>query len=183
MESNSFKQNTLQFLLGKLLLGKTLFFYFLGEGIFVSVPICEHIKPSGARCASPAMRSQRFCYYHVGARECLPVGRGMFVDSRPRLADAPPEPEFPIPFLEDAAAIQIGYMQALYGITNHRLDPREARLILAALDGARTNLKQMEACVTACAKSTSAKTTKKQAASVKRASGKSSRTRLAKMRA
>lgn len=91
--------------------------------------------------------------------------------------------EFPIPFLEDAAAIQIGYMQALYGITNHRLDPREARLVLAALNGARTNLKQMEACVTACAKATSAKTTKKQAARVKRAGGKSSRARPAKMQA
>jgi hypothetical protein len=38
-------------------------------------------------------------------------------------------------------------MEALYGITNHRLDAREARLVLAALNGARTNLKQMEACV------------------------------------
>ena len=56
-------------------------------------------------------------------------------------------PEFPIPFLEDAAAIQIGYMQALYGITSRRLDPKQARLVLAALDGARSNLKQMEACV------------------------------------
>jgi len=113
----------------------------------MSVAICEHIKPGGARCASPAMRGQHFCYYHAGARQCLPVGRGMFQDPSPGLPDAPPMPEFPIPFLEDAAAIQIGYMQALYGITSHRLDPKQARLVLAALDGARTNLKQMEACV------------------------------------
>lgn len=119
----------------------------------MSVSLCEHIKPSGARCASPAMRGQRFCYYHAGARECLPVGRGMFQDPSPKFPDLPPMPEFPIPFLEDAAAIQIGYMQALYGITNHRLDPKQARLVLAALDGARTNLKQMEACVAACANS------------------------------
>jgi len=110
----------------------------------VSVSICEHIKPSGARCASPAMRGQRFCYYHAGARACLPVSRGMFQVPGPGSADLPPMPEFPIPFLEDAAAIQIGYMQALYGITSHRLDPKQARLVLAALDGARTNLKQME---------------------------------------
>lgn len=126
----------------------------------MSVSVCEHIKPSGARCASPAMRGQRFCYYHVGARQCLPVGRGMFQDPSPKLPDLPSMPEFPIPFLEDAASIQIGYMQALYGITSRRLDPKQARLVLAALDGARTNLKQMEACVSACANEVSDKKSK-----------------------
>ena len=117
----------------------------------MSVSVCQHIKPSGARCASPAMRGQRYCYYHLGARQCLPLGRGMFADPSPGLPDLPPMPTFPIPFLEDAAAVQIGYMQALYGIISKRLDSKQARLVLTALNGARSNLKQMEACVTACA--------------------------------
>ncbi len=100
----------------------------------------------------------------------------------PNAPDAPPMPEFPIPFLEDAAAIHIGYMQALYGITNHRLDPRQARLVLAALNGARTNLKQMEACVTACAKATSDKNKRKPPASVKSAGVTRSSARSAKAR-
>jgi len=80
--------------------------------------------------------------------------------------------EFPIPYLEDAAAIQIGYMQALYGITDHRLDPKRARLVLLALDGARSNLKQMEACVTAVANAAADRNRKKQPAGVKRGGAK-----------
>jgi hypothetical protein len=81
----------------------------------------------------------------------------MFVDPSPGLPDMPPMPTFPIPFLEDAAAVQIGYMQALYGIISKRLDSKQARLVLTALNGARSNLKQMEACVTACANGISGK--------------------------
>ena len=29
-----------------------------------SVPQCRHIKMDGLRCASPAMRGKRHCYYH-----------------------------------------------------------------------------------------------------------------------
>ncbi len=118
----------------------------------MSVPTCEHIKPSGVRCGSPAMRGQQYCFYHVGARACMPRVRAMFHEPSPHLPDAAPMPEFPISFLEDAAAIRIGYMQALYGITSHRLDLRQARLILTALRGASDDLKRMEACVAACAK-------------------------------
>jgi hypothetical protein len=98
------------------------------------------------------MRGQQYCFYHVGARACLPRVRAMFHEPSPQLPDAAPMPEFPIPFLEDAAAIQIGYMQALYGITSHRLELRQAKLVLSALRGASDNLKRMEACVAACAK-------------------------------
>ncbi len=147
----------------------------------MSVPICEHIKPSGARCASPALRGQSLCFYHSRLNECLPCGRNMFVAEKKNAAPGEwPIYEFPVPMLEDAAAIQIGYMQALYGITNHRLDPRQARLVLAALNGARTNLKQMEACVTACAKATSVQNTKKPPASVKSAGVTRSSARSAK---
>lgn len=116
----------------------------------MSIPLCEHIKPSGSRCASPAMRGQHYCFYHAGARACLPV-RGMFWKKSPDLPDAPRMATFPIPFLEDAAAIQIGYMQTLYALTSAEFDPKQARLALAALDGARRNLKQMEACIAAAA--------------------------------
>lgn len=140
----------------------------------MSVPICQHIKPGGQRCGSPAMNGQPYCYYHTGARACLPKVRAMFHDKSPHLPDAPPMPEFPIPFLEDAASIQIGYMQALYGITSDRLDLRKAKLVLTSLRGATDNLKRMEACVTACAQAASAKDAKKKmAASLRRSAAKS----------
>jgi hypothetical protein len=137
-----------------------LFFNFFQTGALVSdtkINLCHHIKASGVRCGSPAMRGMDYCFYHLGARQCLPVAHGMFVEPSPKLPDAPPMHDFPIPFLDDPAAIQIGYMQALYGITSKRLDPRQARLVLASLDGARRNLRQMEAYVTAIAKATAGK--------------------------
>ncbi len=30
----------------------------------MSVPTCAYLKPDGAVCNSPALRSQRFCYFH-----------------------------------------------------------------------------------------------------------------------
>lgn len=59
---------------------------------------------------------------------------------------------FPVPLLDDAAAIQIGFMQALHGVANRVLDPRRAKLILSALHGARMNLKQMEDCIRVAAR-------------------------------
>ncbi|HUI82929.1 MAG TPA: hypothetical protein VL240_01830 [Candidatus Binatia bacterium] len=129
-----------------------------------TVTLCHHTKASGARCGSPALRGMRYCFYHYGARQCLPVPRGMFVEPSPKLPDAPPMHDFPIPFLDDPAALQIGYMQALYGITSKRLELKQARLVLTALDGALRNLKQMEAFLGACAKGKAKAGAKKPAA-------------------
>ena len=134
----------------------------------MSVSICEHIKPSGNRCGSPAMRGQTKCFYHASLEHRLPAIRNMFLDYD---KNAPPGVwtfrEFPIPVLEDAVGIQIGFMQALHGVTNGNLDPRKAKLVLSALHGARMNLQQLEACFNACAKGAAGKKTKKQPASVK----------------
>src|SRR5277367_387106 len=32
-------------------------------------PECRHIKTSGGKCASPALRDQPWCYYHARQRE------------------------------------------------------------------------------------------------------------------
>lgn len=31
----------------------------------ITIAQCQRIKPDGARCGSPAMRSQKFCYHHI----------------------------------------------------------------------------------------------------------------------
>ena len=41
------------------------------------IPICQHFKPDGHRCGSPAMRGKRLCYHHGRMRPVLrhiPVG-------------------------------------------------------------------------------------------------------------
>jgi len=101
----------------------------------MSVPICEHLKSNGVRCGSPAIRGTRYCFYHLGARHCLMYPSAMIFERSPNLPDLPPMGEFPIPFLDDPAALQIAYMQALYAITSKRLDTRRSRLVLDALNG------------------------------------------------
>jgi len=78
----------------------------------VDFAICECTTIGGQRCGSPARNGQPYCYYHTGAPACLPRLRAIFHDKSPHLPGAPPMPEFPIPWLDDPAAIQIAYMQA-----------------------------------------------------------------------
>jgi hypothetical protein len=130
----------------------------------MTVPICEHIKPSGQRCGSPALRDKTFCYYHSGLEQCLPYGRNMFIAEKAKAAPGEwPIYEFPVPIFEDAAAIQIGFQQAIFGLVNGALSPRKTKLILSALHGARSNLKEMEKCLSACANAASRKNKKKPA--------------------
>jgi hypothetical protein len=144
-----------------------------------TVPICNHVKTNGVRCASPAVTGTDYCYYHLGARHCLPVSRGMFVEPSPNLKDAPPMPDFPMPFFDDPGAIQIGYMQTVYGIASKRLDPGRARLILSALNGASRNLKRMEIFVNGTGP-VSPKEGKKQALALKQAQARVRNQRKAK---
>jgi len=117
----------------------------------MSLQICEYIRTSGRRCGSPAMRDYKYCYYHAGQLQAMPMTT-MFVQENPN----PPAGEYPIagfqvPFLDDASAIQIGYMQLIHGVAHFRLDPRRARLILLALQGAAANLKHVETALAAMA--------------------------------
>jgi hypothetical protein len=29
-----------------------------------AIPLCNHVMPNGNTCGSPALRNQRFCYFH-----------------------------------------------------------------------------------------------------------------------
>lgn len=82
------------------------------------VQACRHIKPSGQRCKSPAMRDHSFCYFHAR------------VHRRTRSAD-PKELNFPVP--EDHAAIQESIAKLFDGIVNQRIGPKESSQILRGL--------------------------------------------------
>lgn len=109
--------------------------------------ICERIKPGGKRCGSPALKGERFCYYHHKLQVAMPAST-LFYE---RLPDAGPG-EIPyvlhdLPPLEDAASIQIGYMQVIHGVTNCGLELKAARVILSALHGAAKNLRLLDAAI------------------------------------
>ena len=61
---------------------------------------------------------------------------------------------FEFPYLEDAAAVQIGFMQFIYGVAQQRLEQWRARMILSALHGAAANLRLMDAATASCEKKT-----------------------------
>jgi len=117
----------------------------------MELPICEHIKPGGTRCGSPAVRDHQYCYHHAGLRKAVPATNLFVFLANPHSQDDP-YAQFELPYLEDGAAIQIGFMQLIHGVAQHRLEQWRARMILSALHGAAANLRLMEAATASCEK-------------------------------
>lgn len=116
----------------------------------MTLQICEHIKPGGTRCGSPALRGYNYCFYHHGMRQAMPMTT-MFVQENLNVPPGEtPVSAFEMPFLEDAASIQIAFMQLIHGVAHFRLEPRRAQIILSALHGAASNLRQLNASLPKC---------------------------------
>src|ERR1700691_3847672 len=115
------------------------------------IPICDHIKPSGRCCGSPAVNGYKRCFYHEGLAGSLPENRNLFTAYRRNGKPSDiPEMFFIMPRLEDAAAIQTAFMQVLHGVAIEALNPKKARLMLSALHGASANLNRLEQCLAQC---------------------------------
>ena len=117
----------------------------LGDEAEFSLTICEHIRPSGTRCGMLALRDQKFCYYHAKVRKTVPKNNLFVFLANPGRKENDPYDAFEFPYLEDAAAVQIGFMQFIYGVAQQRIEEWRARMILSALHGAAANLRLMDA--------------------------------------
>ena len=91
---------------------------------------CTHIKVTGARCDSPALRGEQFCYFHQHAH------RGVRRPSRSRL--------HPIALIESEEAIQASLMEVINGLLRNTLDVKRAELILRALHIAVKNARNVK---------------------------------------
>ena len=94
---------------------------------------CQHLKINGTQCGSPALRRNRFCFFHK-----------RFQDERIKLsADRARRgvATFVLPVLEDANAIQIALMQVMRLLVSQQMDHKTASLLLYALQTASTNLR------------------------------------------
>src|SRR5664280_1780960 len=100
-----------------------------GDEAECSLAICEHIKPSGTGCGSPALRDQKFCYYHSKVRKTVPKNNLFVFLDNPGCKENDPYWAFEFPYLEDAAAVQIAFMQFIYGVSQHRMEEWRARMI------------------------------------------------------
>jgi hypothetical protein len=124
----------------------------MGDEAEFSLAVCEHIRPSGTRCGMLALRDQKFCYYHAKVRKTVPKNNLFVFLANPGRKENDPNDAFEFPYLEDAAAVQIGFMQFIYGVAQQRIEQWRARMILSALHGAAANLRLMDAATASCEK-------------------------------
>ncbi len=94
-----------------------------------SIRLCARVKTNGVRCNNPALRGERYCYFHNRT-----IGRAARVDRM----------QHPMPLLEDANAIQVAIGRVIDGVLDGGLDTKKASVLLYALQTASLNLKQMK---------------------------------------
>ena len=95
-----------------------------------NVRTCTHIKVSGVRCGSPALRGEQFCYFHQR------LIRGVAMPPRPRLN--------PIAMIEDEESIQVALMEVINNLMCGTIELKRAELIIRALHVAAKNIARMK---------------------------------------
>jgi hypothetical protein len=93
-----------------------------------SVRVCTHIKVTGVRCGSPALRGEQFCYFHQR------MMRGVATPPNARL--------HPIALIENEEAIQASLMEVINALARNTIDLHRAQLILRALHIAVKNARR-----------------------------------------
>jgi hypothetical protein len=93
-----------------------------------SVKVCTHIKVTGVRCGSPALRGEQFCYFHQR------MIRGVQIPTNARL--------HPVALLEDEESIQASLMEVINALARNTIDLPRAQLILRALSIAVRNARR-----------------------------------------
>jgi len=94
-----------------------------------NVKLCTHIKVTGVRCGSPALRGEQFCYFHQR------MMRGV---------QTPPDARLhPVALIENEEAIQASLMEVINAIARNTIDLRRADLILKALHIAVKNSRRV----------------------------------------
>jgi hypothetical protein len=93
---------------------------------------CDHLKEDGVYCSSPALRDQRYCYFHLNARARRVQA------TRARQHGEPCRLNMPI--LDNMHAVQAGLQQVVDALADNRIQNRRAALLLYALQQAATGL-------------------------------------------
>jgi hypothetical protein len=98
--------------------------------------LCDHVHANGAFCMSPALRRDRFCYFHLRDRQRRQLLRRL----SPPDSDAATFDALDLPVFEDANAIQVAVTAVFRALGARRIKPRRAALLLYALQIAHANL-------------------------------------------
>ena len=101
-----------------------------------NIPRCQHIKVNGIQCGSPALRSDRFCYFHKRWHEHhITIAEAKSLKVRPSID---------VPVLEDANSIQVALMQVIQLLLSGEIEHRTAALALYGLQTASINVKHVK---------------------------------------
>src|SRR5437868_15487394 len=79
----------------------------------LNIPQCQHIRYTGERCGSPAMRGLRNCFYHEGSVKAADLGL--------------------VPHVEDATSMQVAIASIMQALLRRRMDHKTATALLYAL--------------------------------------------------
>jgi hypothetical protein len=97
--------------------------------LMATVKSCTHIKVTGVRCGSPALRGEQFCYFHQ--RMLRTVG---YPASRVHHGA----------LLEDEESIQASLMETVNALLRGTIELKRAELILRALNTAVRNIRRVK---------------------------------------
>ncbi len=96
----------------------------------MSFETCRHVKEDGVYCDSPALRSRKYCYYHLMQR-----GRRL----RLALAQGRNEPsQLILPPLENLDSMRVALSEIVQALAAGQIDHRSAGLMLYAIQQAAT---------------------------------------------
>jgi hypothetical protein len=90
-----------------------------------NVKICTHIKVTGIRCGSPALRDEKLCYFHQRMIRGVPTPKNARIH--------------PMALVENGESIQVALMETINAIVRNQIDLQRANLILRALSIAVRN--------------------------------------------
>jgi hypothetical protein len=93
-----------------------------------NVKTCTHIKVTGIRCGSPALRGEQFCYFHQRMLRTVTVPKSRL---------------HPVAMLENEEAIQASIMEVVNALIRGTIELRRGELILRALNAAVRNARRV----------------------------------------
>ncbi|HEY1801367.1 MAG TPA: hypothetical protein VGG46_10575 [Terriglobales bacterium] len=108
-----------------------------------NIPRCQYIKVNGTQCGSPAMRRNRYCFFHKRWHEQRIVLNPGLSSPRAPQSKSRKKPVLDLPVLEDANAVQVSLMQVMRLLLAGQIEHKTASLLLYGLQTASANLRQV----------------------------------------
>ena len=97
-----------------------------------SVARCQHLKVNGTQCGSPALRDEKYCYFHMRWHT---TSMAVALKQREHWIAG-------LPTLEDANSVQVGLAEVMRLLVTQEVDHKTGALLLYAMQTASANMKR-----------------------------------------